>query len=40
MLGHIDQKGEHFPLTSWFTVTDRLLLGTCDPYFTNSEKVV
>ena len=31
---------EHFPLTSWFTATDRLLLGTCDPYFTNNEIVV
>ena len=24
----------HFPLTTWFTVTKRLQLGSCDPYFT------
>ena len=28
----------HFPLTSWFKVTDRLLLETCDPFFTIYEK--
>ena len=26
-------SSEHFPLTRWFTVTGRLLLGTCDPFF-------
>ena len=31
---------KHFPLTKLFTVTDRLLLGTYDPYFTNNEIVV
>ena len=29
---------EHFLLTSWFTVTDSLLLETCDPFFTIYEK--
>ena len=39
-LFNLNSISEHFPLTSWFTVTDRLLLGTCDPYFTYNEIVV